>query len=332
LLAPRDNQSEGDIPKEAASEHQGRTKIEASDRQGMGENEEHTSADMGSAISERRHVSFEETSDSNVALTETKPLRSRVSVPQLDTDAIKIEVEIKTPMDTPHALTNTALERSEQLLAQLAALGLDEDNLADNIAAALETKSCALSSRATSRATSVRSTPTSRSLMTKFDTVELPVAVLDLLMEAWSKSQHDNSLDQITMPDSPGVEPEPEQCNTPDSSMPSPSSTAKDSPSLSSPLQVSPRMTLQESSRPTLGFLRSAAKTEEWTCLPGRLPSARHLQSSSTRAASPVVPSIVRHSVVAPSITLGSCGGYRSPITCTAQQTITITNTVQFHW
>lgn len=121
-----------------------------------------------------------------------KPLRMRMAVPPLSDEVIRSDVD-STPMSavttsTPNAITNLALEKSEQLLAQLTALGLEGEDchsMADVKSRTFSAISCLEASVCSSRC----STPTGQ-----VATVELPVQVVDLLMEAWAKYRQSEPL------------------------------------------------------------------------------------------------------------------------------------------
>lgn len=122
----------------------------------------------------------------------SKPLRMRMAVPPLSDEVIKNDVD-STPMSavtlsTPNAITNLALEKSEQLLAQLTALGLEGEDchfVADMKSRTFSAISCLEASVCSSRC----STPSGQ-----VATVELPVQVVDLLMEAWTKYRQSEPL------------------------------------------------------------------------------------------------------------------------------------------
>lgn len=97
----------------------------------------------------------------------------------VDVSQRKHEDTSTTPSHSPHAITDAALERSEQLLAELLAL-----NLPDEARKTRKSVSMSMSSIA-----SLCSSPTHkpRDQSKKDDMVEVPVALLDLLVQTWIK-------------------------------------------------------------------------------------------------------------------------------------------------
>jgi len=268
-------------------------------------------------------------------LDEKKPLQLWRPVPLLD-DADEIDAdisEIRTPMSisTPHALTNAALERSELLLAQLSALGLDEDG-DETIYSMPDSESGAAGS-------STCSSPASRSPTPRVDTVELPVAVVDMLMEAWAKHRQQEVLDsqvldkeqevpeKATARESPG-EPEPEDCSTnaPSEAEHCDSSSCYEGGSLLSghctPQSTSFGSFAKAPRRMPFRQTRGLSPAPLNLNTPRALPTVRCMQRSPMSG----LPSPMHQGFLLPS-PLGRC----SPVTCTVQQTITITNTVRFH-
>lgn len=286
-----------------------------------------------------------------------RPLRMRTPVVQCDHDAAAINVvDISTPTSSPHSLTSLALAKSERLLAEFAALGLDDD--AQDVSSKPEGEACALVS---SIATSACSTPTSQSISLA-DTVEVPMGVVDhgvlmelskevlmelpieVLMEAWAnhgqRTQAPKKIQcssPLVSPDSQVSEPEPENCST-TGTLSNCCSTQGFSSSSEFSACNSPRMPGASPSR-VASNASSVAPTAHKSGLTPDALHAGHLavqrvQASLMGSKSSSLPSLsLQPRVMVQNGFLGSlrCGITRAPGTCTVQQTITITNTVVFH-
>jgi hypothetical protein len=99
----------------------------------------------------------------------------------------------KTPTLTPHTLTETALRKSEDLLSQLAALGLslDEEVGEEAGSSSISTDGQLPLHNEYDEESEAHESPVRRSMGSgPTDTVEVPVALLNMFVETWTKYQN----------------------------------------------------------------------------------------------------------------------------------------------
>lgn len=251
------------------------------------------------------------------------------------------ETSGQTPQATPHTMTETALKKSEDLLAKLMALGLtgDEDCSLDG-----DNKSAGTLESDRDDAPGIP-TPCSSSACLQTpkqrDTVEVPVALLDMLVENWSRCQEDmhSAPSKVSLSKAPSL-----------ASSTTLDDLASDQDSLSS---ISP---LQSPVLPSAESMSECSHPMESTPAP---PCTMNVVLSPTRQVhSPVVhkrmfdsngfnrrPTHVQkfnpqlqwshkpafRDAIAPTASAEAHMG-RRPVACTIQQTVEVTNTVTFHY
>lgn len=260
------------------------------------------------------------------------PLKSLASCPE---EVSGSRLSLATTTLTPHALTDTALRKSEVLLAQLSALGLNTDKngfyleeveheeAADEGIYQMPKSDC--------------SSPKSWAALTPkaTDTVEVPVVLLDMFVETWSKYRklHLSSGSQAKEADGA------ESCET-HLSEPEPEvSSAKASDDASST-----RTSQASDAAEDLASLPSPQMSAS-SCPSGALSPLSGLGSPSPPrilcASSPIHSKQMRDGNAmqfrrsCPLVQANLQGGRSHvacrPVSCTVQQTVTITNTVHFH-
>jgi hypothetical protein len=256
-----------------------------------------------------------------------------------------LELSAESPSPTAHAITDVALRKSEVLLAKMVALGLADHDEVGSAEDEHEDAVSTIAAMSESACSSPRSFPILPSTTSKTtDTVEVPAALLDLFVETWARHRNvqldAEGVDRCRPYHDHVAEPKSKRITSQASSTTIDGLSSADdascwssagcsvsvpslapascSSSVASP-RMSPRKTLGE--RQILGERHSLLESG---------PQDRRASCASL-IQSPILGhrQILRQA--APAIAVESRAGCR-PVSCTVQQTVTITHTVHFNY